>query len=295
MRYSCLHTHTRFCDGDEDVEDMCRAAYARGFHSIGFSSHAPLPDGFCPPTAWHLPADLLEEYAREVRDARKRWAGRIEVWLGLEIDFIRDFCGPADGRFDHLDLDYRIGSVHYLQPPAGTPFTVDGPLEEWEGGVRMGYDGDGEAAAEAYWSEVAELARAGGFDILGHLDLVKKNNSDDRWFNPRGARYAAAAERALAAVAAGGAVVEVNTGGLNRGRIRETYPSQALLARLRGLNVRITVAADAHRSEHLGGHYQEALQTLLQAGYSEQYLLAGKTKPPGDRGSASVLWQADQL
>lgn len=295
MRYSCLHTHTRFCDGAEDVEDMCRAAYARGFHSIGFSSHAPLPGGFCPPTTWHLPEDRLEEYAREVRDARRRWAGRLEVWLGLEIDYIRDVCGPADGRFDGLDLDYRIGSVHYLQPPSGTPFTVDGPLEEWEGGVREGYGGDGEAAAEAYWKEVEELCRAGGFDILGHLDLVKKNNDDDRWFDPRGRRYAAAADRALAAAAACGAVVEVNTGGLNRGRIRETYPSQALLGRLRGLNVRTTVAADAHRGDHLGGHYEEARRALLEAGYTEQYLLAGKEKTPGNRGSDSALWQADPL
>jgi histidinol-phosphatase (PHP family) len=42
LKYSCLHTHTDFCDGSGDVESFCRAAWEKGLTAIGFSAHAPL-------------------------------------------------------------------------------------------------------------------------------------------------------------------------------------------------------------------------------------------------------------
>jgi histidinol phosphatase-like PHP family hydrolase len=29
--YSCLHTHTVFCDGSDDIETFCQTAHAKGF------------------------------------------------------------------------------------------------------------------------------------------------------------------------------------------------------------------------------------------------------------------------
>ncbi len=254
---------------------MCRKAFDIGLCAIGFSAHAPLPFK----TTWHLPQERLEEYSAEVRAAAQEWRGRLAVYLGLEIDYISGRFGPADGRFSSLGLDYSIGSVHYLTPPNGAaPFTVDGPYEEWENGVREGFAGDGEAAAEAYWKAVAEMVRAGGFDIVGHLDLVKKNNrarDGNLFFDPDGPRYRAAAAEALRAIEEAGTVVEINTGALNRRSLTETYPSPALLADLRKQGARIVVNADAHRMEHLGGYYDEAVAALRVAGFSETVLLDG--------------------
>lgn len=272
MRLACLHTHTDFCDGTDSVHDMCRAAYDKGLSAIGFSSHAPLPFR----TAWHLSADRLDEYAETIRAAADEWAGKLDVYLGLEIDFISGRSGPADGRFARLGLDYSIGSVHYLVPDNGAePFTVDGPYEEWERGVREGFGGDGEAAAEAYWSAVAAMVSSGGFDFVGHLDLVKKNNGSDGeklFFDPAGARYRAAAARAIEVIRRTQVVVELNTGALNRGSLKETYPSQELLAALREIDARIVLNADAHKAEHLAGYYDEALRTLRAAGFSDTVL-----------------------
>jgi histidinol-phosphatase (PHP family) len=211
-----------------------------------------------------------------VRAAEAEWKGRLDVYLGLEIDFISGLAGPADGRFSGLGLDYSIGSVHYLVPANGAePFTVDGPYEEWERGVREGFGGDGEAAAEAYWDAVAAMVRSGGFDFVGHLDLVKKNNGADgekRFFDPDGPRYRAAAARAIEEIRKSGTVVELNTGALNRGSLKEAYPSPALLRELRKIDARIVVNADAHAAEHLGGYYDEALRTLRAAGFAETVL-----------------------
>ncbi len=34
-----LHTHCRFCDGKDTIEDLVRTAIDKGFDSLGFSSH----------------------------------------------------------------------------------------------------------------------------------------------------------------------------------------------------------------------------------------------------------------
>jgi histidinol-phosphatase (PHP family) len=158
---------------------------------------------------------------------------------------------------------------------------VDGSPEELERGLREGYSGDGEALAAAYWDAVEAMILAGGLDILGHVDLIRKNNSVRPFFNPAGAanlrRAGDIAKAAGAANAAGyGITVEVNTGGLNRKKISDTYPSVPLLRLFRENNVPAIITADAHQAEDLDGHYGDALAALSAAGYTETVLLAGR-------------------
>jgi histidinol-phosphatase (PHP family) len=127
------------------------------------------------------------------------------------------------------------------------------------------------------------MLRAGGFEILGHADLIKKNNQPSAggpFFNPAGPAYLRRTEEiavlAGEAAARSGMAAEVNTGGLNRGRIGETYPSPAMLRLFRKQGVPAVINADAHRAEDLDGHYGEALETLRRAGYAATVLFEGK-------------------
>jgi histidinol-phosphatase (PHP family) len=132
------------------------------------------------------------------------------------------------------------------------------------------------------------MIRAGGFDILGHADLVKKNNFRLRFFDPGGeASVRGCAEIARLAGEAG-IVVEVNTGGINRRRIHETYPSPAFLRQFGEQGVPAVITADAHRAEDLDGGYDEARRTLLAAGYTEHYLFEG-------RRDGKAVWRAEAL
>ncbi|MDR1971386.1 MAG: histidinol-phosphatase [Treponema sp.] len=279
---SCLHTHTVFCDGSDEIETYCRGAWERGFHSLGFSAHGPVSGKTGFSSDWHLPEDRLEEYLDAVREARRRWEGKLRIYLGLELDFIPGLMGPADREYRDLGLDYLIGSVHYLIPPRSGPFTVDGSREELDRGLREGFGGDGEALVQCYWDQVAAMIRAGGFEILGHADLVKKNNRGPGgpFFDPAGSAYLRRAGEiaALAGEAASrrGMVVEVNTGGMNRGTLDETYPSPALLTMFRENRVGALVSADAHRERDLEGHYGEALALMRSAGYHSTVLFEGK-------------------
>jgi histidinol-phosphatase (PHP family) len=287
MTYTCLHTHTNFCDGKDDVETMCRVAFEKGFASIGFSAHAPTEHAI--QTDWHLPQARLAEYIDVVRAAGKRWAGKIAVYLGLEVDYIKGRMGPADRIYRELGLDYIIGSVHYIFPPSGgEPITVDSPKEEFERDLRTLFKGEGETLAAAYWDMEAEMIQHGGFDILGHLDLRKQNNPNDKWFSTAAPLYREKLEALIPLIVQSGSVVELNTGGQNRGHVTEPYPSPRLLTLLQKAAVPVTITADAHRAGQLGGHYEEARRTLLKAGYRHISIFEG-------RKANAPIWRSEEI
>jgi histidinol-phosphatase (PHP family) len=288
MRYSCLHTHTVFCDGKDEVETYCRGAWERGFHSIGFSAHAPIFKKTGIQSDWHLGEDRLEPYLEAVREAQKRWAPRLPVYLGLEIDYFSGLMGPADPDYRDLGLDFTIGSVHYVFPPQGPAITVDSSPEEFRGDLKSAFNNDGEALMTAYWDALLEMILKGGFDILGHLDLVKKNNRDGRYFSPDSPRYREKSAAIIGPIAASGVVVEANTGGLIRNSTGEIYPGEGLLRSLGERRVPVIITADAHRAEHLGGHYESARETLLRAGYTQTVLFGG-------RSGGNPIWETDPL
>ncbi|MDR1419822.1 MAG: histidinol-phosphatase [Treponema sp.] len=289
MRFSSLHTHSVFCDGTDHIETLCRTAWEKGLSAVGFSSHAPIgrKTGF--KSDWHLPDGRLEAYLDEVRSARRRWEGKIPVYLGLEVDYMAGLMGPADRDYRDMGLDYLIGSVHYLIPPKGAPFTVDGSRGETLAGIREGFDGDGGAYMNAYWDAVLGMTAEGGFDILGHADIVKKNSRGDL-FSESGETWLRRGGETARAAARAGVVVEVNTGGLNRKSMGETCPSGALLRLFREAGVPAVVTSDAHRAEDLDGNYQAARRVLLDSGYTETVFLEGKKDGPG-----TAVWKAERL
>lgn len=287
MKLSCTHTHTIFCDGEDDVETMCRQAHEKGMVSIGFSSHAPIGRKTGIKTGWHMKDENLDCYIETVGAAKKRWLGKLDVYLGLEVDYIEGLCGPADGDIQSLPLDYIIGSAHYVvSPKNGELFTVDCPAGEFKTCLKDFFAGDGAALCDCYFNACCAMLKAGGFDIAGHLDLVKKNNAALGFFSPGAPAYL---ERLFeAADLAAAFVVEVNTGGMIRGSVTEPYPSPAALKRLRERGARLTVNADAHSAGHLGGRYDDAVRAMIGAGFAETFLFAGKR-------DGNPLWTAEKL
>lgn len=276
MPFACIHTHTNFCDGADDVETCCRTAYRKGMASLGFSGHAPVTRKMGFRTDWHLPDEKLDEYIESVRAAQKRWEGKLPVYLGLEVDFVSGIIGPADRDYSEMNLDFIIGSVHYVVPPKGKPFTVDGPEEDVVQGIKEGFGGDPLGMLEAYWDAEEAMIRAGAFDLLGHPDVVRKNNSAQRFF-PEDDNYYLSRTISIATLMAGtGVPAEINTGGMNKGKIKDCYPSLSFLKLFYYNNVPMVINADAHKAEDLDGHYEEARQSLLTAGYTETLLFSGR-------------------
>lgn len=101
-----LHTHSRFCDGADELEDIVLEAINQGFDTIGFSSHSftPFDESYCMTDA--------AGYFDKIEELRADYRGRITILCGLEQDYFS--ASPS------FDLDYVIGSVLTLSASAST-------------------------------------------------------------------------------------------------------------------------------------------------------------------------------
>lgn len=288
MLFSCIHTHTILCDGHDDIETNCQMAYKKGLVSLGFSAHAPIKRKTGLSSSWNLPDDRLEEYIKSVNAAKKRWEGLLPVYLGLEVDFISGLMGPADKDYLELGLDFIIAAVHFVIPPRGEPFTVDDKLENVLKGIKEGYGGDPAGMVEAYWDASKAMIKTGGFDVLAHPDVIKKSNGNNRFFSENDDYYLKTTSELASLLGKSGLSAEINTGGMNRGRITDCYPSHNFLRSFCENKVPMVINADAHKAEDLDGHYSEACKAMLAAGYTETVIFDGRL-------DGKAVWKRQKL
>jgi histidinol-phosphatase (PHP family) len=248
---------------------MAAAALAGGFQVLGFSSHAPLGRGIYD---GNMKIERLGEYVAEVRAVGRELAGEgLEVLLGMEVDWLRGAMSPRDSLFD--GLDFKIGSVHIVDLGRG-PFAVDDARDKLDARIAADAGGDAGRVWKAYYDELCDLIEAGGFDILGHLDLVTKNNRGGRLFDPEDGKYRAAALEATRLLAGSGIVAEVNYGAMARSGAPAPYPAPFILRELRELGVPIVLSADAHAPEQLSANREAAREAARVAGYRSVALLS---------------------
>ena len=259
-----LHTHTTFCDGKNTPEEMVRAAIAAGMDSLGFSGHAPMPP---PNNSWGTaPADL-PRYRAEVLRLREKYAGQLEIFLGLE----QDFWSPPLTE----DWDYIIGSVHCLRRD-GVLYAVDNTPEDFRQSVERYYGGDCLAFVEEYYQMVAQAADRTGCQILGHFDLICKFNEGDRLFDTQSPRYQRAALGALEALAGRDLIFEINTGAMSRGYRTAPYPAPWILKAMKERGCRICLSSDTHSAGTVLFAFEQARELARDCGYTEQWVLGEK-------------------
>lgn len=258
MKPQNLHTHTTFCDGKNTPAEMAAAAFAAGLGAIGFSGHSPLEG-----EEWCMaPADL-PAYRAAAKEEKKKYAGRMQVFLGLEQDF---FSPSPEGAFDYL-----IGSVHGLMLD-GQLFAVD---ESPEAFARLADRCGGmEGLLRQYYGLLAQTPQRTGCDILGHFDLVTKFNEGNRFFDPETPRLRGFALEALEALAAQDVIFEVNTGAISRGWRTAPYPAVFLLKEMRRRNARVCITGDSHAAGALLTGFGQAKALLEQCGFSSCWYLA---------------------
>ncbi|WCE32542.1 histidinol-phosphatase [Vibrio sp. SCSIO 43137] len=269
MRLTNYHTHCHYCDGKGTPEEVVNKAVELGYEAIGFSSHAPLPFA----NDYSMQEQDLPAYLDAVNKQKSRH--NIEVYLGLEIDFLEGYLQPADSRWKTLGLDYVIGSVHgvMFSDEKQDMMCVDGLDDDMDFLLNDIYQGNGRRLVEDYYQKVSALCQAGGFDILGHYDLVKKHNLRLNFFDESESWYRDIAISTLDDVAKSGVIMEVNFGGILRGSTKDVYPPLWLMKQANRRNIPMQINADAHAPHHLGVHQEHCRDLMLQAGYKSQRVL----------------------
>lgn len=262
------HNHTRYCDGQGSVDQVVEAAAAAGLVEVGISSHAPLPFA----TEWTMPLDALDSYVNDVRQTQKRYADRIQVLLGAEIDFIP---GPAITAFQQERIlsngfDYFVVSVHFLGH-IDRPRSMDDSRRQFDEILAEDYAGDLRAMVADYYGRVARSVTIPRGAIIGHLDRIKRWNHGRRYFTGEEPWYRGAVNQALDTIEASGAIVELNTSGWDKG-LEEPFPSEWILACCGERGIPITISSDSHSPADLTRHFDRARDLLSRHRIEPVYL-----------------------
>ncbi len=264
------HTHSRYCDGQGEIEDYVRAAIAAGMTSLGISSHAPVPfeNGYA------LRPDKLDEYVAEVRRLQAAYAGQIEIALGTEVDVIPGIESYFTGTILTKGFDYLIGSVHFVgtDPHTGAPWEFDAGPDHFAQGLNDWYEGDFRRLAEDFYAIARTVPTfLPGIAIVGHMDRIKRFNYDDQYFHEDAPWYRDLVEGALRAYADAGTIVELNTAGW-RTRTGAPFPSAWITDRCHALGIRMTINTDAHQPTLLQAGHPQAIAQLRASGYGEVWV-----------------------
>jgi histidinol-phosphatase (PHP family) len=241
-----LHNHTIRCNhATGTLDEYIERAIEEGIAIYGFSEHAPMDFD----QEYRLGFDEMAAYEAEISAARARYADRIDIRLGYEVDYLPGYLNEL---VLTAEVDYLIGSVHFLDR-----WGFDNPefLGEWD-------RRDVDDVWEEYFSAIADMASLGVFDIVGHIDLIKLFGHQPT----RPPRTIARA--ALEAIAQSGMAIEINTAGLRK-PIGELYPSRALLEEAYALAIPITFGSDAHAPDQVGAGLEEAYALARSVGYTE--------------------------
>jgi len=235
----------------ENVERYVAAAEAGGIEELGCSEHVYRFRQAL--DLWRHP--FWEEQARDDLDAYCDFVAATPLRLGLEVDFVPGAEDRTANLLDERELDYVIGSVHFLGDRA-----VD--HEGWD--VWKG-DDDADAVWERYFETLAEAARSGLFDILAHPDLVKIWGSA-RPGPERDPRFHY--EPAVEAIGESGIAVEVSTAGLRK-PVGEIYPAPDFARMCVDAGAAFTLSSDAHVPTDVGHGYEEAVSEMRDWGIDE--------------------------
>ena len=251
------HNHSLWSDGRGSLQSMLSAAQQWGLDELGISDHLVLdPHGATP--SWSMQPYRLPAYLDALDKARREALPRLRI--GIELDWISGQREAIAAALDDPRYDYAIGSVHRVMG-----LHVDSAPE------RLGQLGPEalEALYDRYWALVRDMAHSGLFDIAAHLDLPKKLLPNSTIGEARGL------DEALDAIAAAGMVVELNTAGWDM-PCQECYPSPRILAMCKAHCIPVTIAADAHSTQHLLRHFDRAVRLLGDLGYGSVARFEGR-------------------
>lgn len=244
------HTHTPLCGhATGTIDEYVTQAISGGLSDIGFADHAPIPEPMREGIS--MSPGQTEIYISDILRAKEKYADRIKVRLGFEVDF------PLFDTFDKiyltdLRIDYLIGSCHFM---GDWPIDHGDYIDEYS---RRDIDD----IYKNYYAGLESLVDSNLFNITGHFDLPKK-------FGHRESNRETSSqtiERIATKMSRFGMASEVNTSGLLK-PVKEMYPSDDILKIFFDKNVPVTLGADAHSPETVDYMLREAAEKLRSIGY----------------------------
>ena len=244
-------------DGDTPMPVMAQAALERGLTGLAFAEHAE----WFPEDPGYEYLDL-DAYFADLEAVRSQFGDTLDILAGIEVGNGHDFPRQADDLLSRWHFDVVIGSLHWIGWQKGWEPPV------FARGIRDTYD--------RYFDELIVMVKHADFDVLGHLDLVRR----DSWAlfgHVMGLEvFESKIRRVLSCIVERGRGIEINTSSLRKG-LDQPLPNLQVLRWYRALGGEIlTFGSDAHRPEHIALGFDRARTLARAAGFERLARFRGR-------------------
>ena len=153
------HTHTPRCNHATGAErEYVEAALAAGLEILGFSDHSPcvFPGDY---RSWHrMGLEELESYVTTVLGLREEFRDRIQIPLGLELEYYPGLMPELLPILRDQPIDYLLLGQHFLGDEMGEPY--------------CGHATADENVLKRYCDQTIGGMQSGLFLYLAHPDLI---------------------------------------------------------------------------------------------------------------------------
>jgi len=250
-----MHVHTKFsCDSDANLEAYCLQAIEKGLHAICFTEHVD-----------HNKNDYgygyynAEGFFKEFLPLKEKFQDKLTLLSGIEFSEPHLYQDELS-ELSKLPYDFILGSVHYWYQDMFPSSMVKADIP-----VKTCY--------EHYWSEVLAAIKAGGFDVLAHLDFPKRYYHELIIDSDK-------LHQICGEMARNDICLELNTSSLRK-NAAEAMPDRELLSIYQSCGGKyITIGSDAHSADELSADYLYAKKLIDYFGFEEVIFKRRSKCPP---------------
>ena len=238
------HTHTPRCRHAMGSErEYVENAINAGLKVLGFSDHSPqiFPGGYY--STFRMYPEQLNDYVQTVLALRKEYEGRIEIPLGLELEYYPALLPELLPILQDQPMDYLLLGQHFVGNEFDDHYT--------------GYPNEEKRLLEKHCDQTIEAMQTGLFACFAHPDLVN--------FRGDTATYVRQVRRICREAKSCGIPLEYNLLGLSEGK---HYPNIRFWEVAAEEGCAVILGRDAHRPDALldEKYPKMAMETLEKLG-----------------------------
>jgi histidinol-phosphatase (PHP family) len=250
-----LHVHpTPWENGVHGYRTYVESAIQNGVSILGFAEHGPA----CHPHPKYrgLEPPEIEPYVLEIQKLKEEYRSQIQIFCGLELDFMPDRLGYYQELKESYPFDYFLASVHLIDD-----WHVDDPSSLPASEHR---NADPQTLYWLYYRQVKAAADTGMFQALSHVDYIRRSLPHPPDQPPEFAHDLF--DEVAHEISSNGIAVEINTRGMFIPSSAEFHPTMPFLHHLIRAGVPFTLGSDAHEANRVGDALPQARGLLRDLG-----------------------------
>lgn len=232
------HTHTARCNHARDTEEQyVQAALEAGLEILGFADHTPyfFPGEYY--SGFRMLPEQLPGYCDTVRSLRKKYAGKIRIPLGLELEYYPELLPELLPALRDAGIEYLLLGQHFIGNEIVDPYPAGGGYrhEHYSGSPTHE-----ESVLRRYCHQTADAMNTGLFSYFAHPDLIFYTGSEQT--------YREHMRLICREAKSCGIPLEINLLGIREGR---NYPNPMFWQLAAEEGCQAVLGCDAHAASHL--------------------------------------------